>query len=65
MYFRLERGARQGNSISAYLFALAWALLKSNNSIHGINIFNYDFLYTAYADDTTVFLKDLSSTKNV
>ena len=61
MYYRLERGARQGNPISAYLFALAWALffiLKSNSSIHGINIFNHDFLYAAYADDTTVFLKD-------
>ena len=33
--------------------------------LHGINIFNYDFLYTAYVDDTAFFLKDLDSVKNV
>ena len=30
-----------------------------------LNIFNHEFLYTAYADDTTFFLKDLHSVKNV
>ena len=68
-YFCLERGARQGDPISAYLFILAlelfFILIKSNKNIHGINIFNHDFLYTAYADDTTFFLKDLDSVKNV
>ena len=33
--------------------------------MHGINICNHDFLYTAYADDTTFFLKDLDSIKNI
>ena len=68
-YFRLERGARQGDPILAYLFILAlelfFILIKSNKNIHGINIFNHDFLYTAYADGTTFFLKDLDSVKNV
>ena len=52
-----------------YLFILAldfffFILIKSNKNIHGFNVFNHDFLYTAY-DDTTFFLKDLDSVKNV
>ena len=68
-YFHLEREAKQGDPISVYLFVLAlelyFILIKSNKNIHGINIFNHDFLYTAHADDTTFFLKDLDSVKNV
>ena len=56
-YFRLERGARQGDQISAYLFILALEVLfifiKFNKNIDGINIFNREYLYTVYADDTT------------
>ena len=68
-YFPLNRGAWQGDPISAYLFVLAleifFILLKSNKIIHGINIFNHEFLYTAYADDTTFFLKSLDSVRVV
>ena len=53
----------------AYLFKLVlelfFLLIKSDKNIHGINIFNHAFLYTAYADDTTSFLKDSDSIKNV
>ena len=65
----MERGARQDDPILAYLFILAlelfFILIKSNKNIHGINIFNHDFLYRSYADDTTFFLKDFDSIKNV
>ena len=68
-YFCLEYGARQGDPTLAYLFVLAlelfFILIKSNKNIHGINMFNQDFLYTAYADDTNFFLKDWDSMKNV
>ena len=35
--------------------------VKSNPEVKGLNIFKHEFLYTAYADDTTSFLKDRNS----
>ena len=64
-YFKLERGTRQGNPISAYIFILvleiAFLYIMQNENIDGLNIFENTFLYTAYADDATFFLK----TKNL
>ena len=49
------------------MFVLAleifFILIKTNNDIQGIQIFNHEFLYTACADDTTFFVKDLNSVK--
>ena len=61
-HFKLEKGTRQGDPISAYLFILVLEIvylsIKENKKIKGLSIFNHTFLYTAYADDTTFFLKD-------
>ena len=61
-YFKLKKGTRQGDPIAAYLFILVleavFCVIKSNENIKGLNIFNHEFFYTAYADDTTFFLKD-------
>ena len=66
-YFTLEKGARQGDPISAYLFIIAlevlFALIKSKDDINGIGLYEHMFLFTAYADDSTFFLKDIVSVK--
>ena len=36
-------------------------LVKNNPKVKGLNIFKHEFLYTAYADNTTFFLKDKNS----
>ena len=69
-YFELERGARLGDPISAYLFILALEMflimIKANKIIiHGFEIFDHKYLHTAYADDTTTFLENISSIKVV
>ena len=62
--FKLKKGTRQGDPISAYLFILVieavFCVIKLSKNIKGLNVFNHDFLYTVYADDTTFFLKDFS-----
>ena len=63
-YFKLEQDTIQGDLTSVYLFVLvleiAFPYIKEHKNIKGINIFNI-FLYSAYADDTTVFVSDEDS----
>ena len=55
----------QGGPISSYLLILVleivFLLTKESKKTNGLKIFDKTFLYAAYADDTTFFLKDLKS----
>ena len=68
-YFSLGRGARQGDPILAFLFISAleilFILIKSKPDIEGMTIFDYSYFYSAYAYDTTFFLKDIISVKHM
>ena len=63
-YFKLEKGTREDDTVLGYLFILleiAFLFIMQNENINGLNIFENTFLYTAYADDATFFLKDEKS----
>ena len=68
-YVKLERGTRQRHPISAYLFIIAlkvvFSLIKANPDTEGLQFFSHTFLYSAYADDTTFFLRNEKSATEV
>ena len=60
-YFKLERGAFQGDPVLEILFLF----IKKHPEIKGVKIFKHCFLHTAYADYSTFFLKDAQSIENL
>ena len=64
-YFKLERGVRQGDLLSPYLFVVTIETLaiaiRQNKDIKGISFGSEETKILQYADDTTAILADTSS----
>ena len=64
-YFKLQKGARQGYTICAYLFIVAleilFYLIKNNKKIEALNIGDYSVLYSAWVDVNNFILRNVSS----
>ena len=64
-YFNVERGVRQGDPLSPYLFVTAVEILaiviRNKDGIKGIEINNLETKLLQFADDTTIILSDLNS----
>ena len=64
-FFVLERGVRQGCPLSGLLFVIGIEVLanaiKSKTTIKGIKVGEKEIKVSLYADDTTVFVRDIDS----
>ena len=62
--FKLERGCRQGDPISPYIFIICAEILsilvENNSEVKGITIDGEEYLISQYADDTTFTLNGSS-----
>ena len=64
-WFKTSRGLQQGCPVSALLFSLVVEILaiklRAVSTIEGIKVAGREFRLTQYCDDTTLFVRDLTS----
>ena len=68
-YFQLHRGTRQGDPLAPYLFILVIEILaclvNQNQNTKGININGTETKMCLFADDSTFFLSDIKSLREL
>ena len=67
-YFPLERGTRQGDPLSAYLYPMrrnTIIQIRENKEVKGIRICDNEIKLSAYADDADFLTSDVSSLETI
>ena len=68
-YFKIDRGTRQGDPLSAYIFILCLEIffiqVRSDTSIRDFKYNGVEIKLTAFADDTTFLVRDTQSLRRM
>ena len=59
-WFQIERGCRQGDPLSPYIYVLCARILavriRQSSGVNGIKIKDVEYLISQFADDTSIYL---------